>query len=1069
MTLKNFIVYGLLVLAGTAAAADAPTDPAKPKPKKPAPKRDYIARLSDADMSAFSKRFESELWPIMTRGKGDCAHCHDGDGKSQLELPDEHADMAFKHLLSEDRFDSQNPAGILARITSKDPKLMMPPPASKKPWSDAEIALLRKFEDDLKPKLRADATKMDEIFPMELLGPYTDKTASDSSGNTFITFYQLKRKVKIIFNDDWRRDDTDLFNEHIALFGGADFVRSHNESSKASATFLTGVDLMGQDLASRAYIQSSGPFAGRAKDLPSPDGTATPSDAYKAEIARLYQRILFRDPTSDEIGNAFKFIQNVSKAEQQIAVQPQTLRFTLSVAGSDGLSTRKEFSIPVINDACGLYQEFINQNVTGKENARKKLNSTFTFKAGDDAGCFLLSNTATNGNVSLAGLEIKGPLPGGETKTIGMKDAAVKLFGAWKFVDRTLPAYEDNNDNKGSSSISIPIHVEKSGQYEITVLWKPNDAGGGGGGGGGKGKGRGGDASTNAENVLAEVLSYDITHHSVEPPQPVPPKGEAHFTINETVDNVPFIDLKTIFQFGADDGVEINNANTKRIVVADACTFVLDPRQEGAKLTDKFTVKGSEADGNKTWAEFKPGQFKPYNTVGPKLLSDDNAKKGELKLLYKPSTHKDNWKPDQFYHVRMIIPGKGGNETQAPVVVHAQKSSPIIQLNPPLRLHVGGEAVLDASNTYNLQKSALKFMWTQTGGPHVDLGDSSAPRVTFKTPALSAQQAAWEGLCRALLQHPDFLFTRPPSLAKTTDKDARAKLQLVKIAQDLIGRVPNVAELAKLKDGQPIEKFVDDYLKSSEFKDFYFHRIRLTLESHGGGEEDEPARLWTFVCLNDRPFKEILTADYSVDASFKKVDRPAYHGKTGVLTMKGFIDGKPGLPHFNYAAVVCEKFLGYVFEVPASIVAQREGATAASTTHPDGVCYSCHKILTPLAFQRMKWDDKGKFIDKDERGKPIDDSDHQLVPSYPFKGNGMEAFAVQAQNKERFIRTMIQTHFIFYFGREMRYEEDERALYKKLWDNVNANNFAIKPMLRALLTSPEYLDANPGHGRVAEK
>ena len=69
-------------------------------------------------------------------------------------------------------------------------------------------------------------------------------------------------------------------------------------------------------------------------------------------------------------------------------------------------------------------------------------------------------------------------------------------------------------------------------------------------------------------------------------------------------------------------------------------------------------------------------------------------------------------------------------------------------------------------------------------------------------------------------------------------------------------------------------------------------------------------------------FREILAADYSVDTSFKKIERAAFYGKTGVLTMKGFIDGKPGLPHFNYAAVVCEKFLGYVFEVPANIDGQ---------------------------------------------------------------------------------------------------------------------------------------------------
>ena len=1066
----SYFFLGILAIAAVAGAGETAPPPSNPpaKPKKPVvPKREFVARMSDADMAAFSKRFETELWPIMTRSKGDCTHCHDGDSKSQLQIPDENADTAFKHLLTEDRFDVKSPSGILARLISKDAKLVMPPPASKKPWSDAEIGLLKNFIADMQPKLRADATKMDEMFPIELLAKFAEKLPDDQGGNTFVTYYQLKRKIKAIFNDDWRRDEKDLFIENIALFGGADFVRSYNESSKASATFLTGVDLMGQDIASRAYLQSTGPFAGRAKNLPPPAGMKGPDDAYKADIVRMYQRMLFREPSSDEIDNAFKFIQNVCKAEAQIAMQPQTFRFSLTVSDAEGLSTRKEFSVPAINDACGLYQEFINENAAGKEAARKKLNGVFTFKAGDEAGQFMLSNAATNGNVSLAGIEIKGPLGNGadgETKTIGVKDPLVKFFGAWKFVDKTPPSYEDGNDNKGSSSITIPIRVEKSGQYEIAVLWKPSD-----GGGGKDAKGKPKAVTVNAENVLVEVLSFDATRHSIEPAKPVPPKGEAHFNIDETVNNVKFLDLKTIFQFGPADGVEIDNAGTKRPVVADACTFALDPRQEGAKITETLTVKGNEADGRELWKDYDPGQFKPYNSVGPKLLYDGNEKKGELKIVYKPSVRKDLWKPAEFYRVRLIVPGKAGNETQAPVIVHAQKSSPIVQLNPPLRLHVGGEAVLDASNTYNLQRGTLTFSWIQTAGPRVEIADPSAPRVAFKVPALGAQQAAWEGLCRALLQHPDFLFSRPPTLAKIDDKAARAKLQLVKIAQDLVGRTPNADELQRLKDGQPVEKFVDDYLKTGEFKDFYFHRIRLTLESHGGDSEDEPARLWTYICLNDRPFKEILSADYSVDKDFKKIERAAHYGKTGVLTMKGFIDGKPGLPHFNYAAVVCEKFLGYVFEVPANIVAMREGATAASTTHPSSSCYSCHKILTPLALQRTRWDDKGKFLEKDEKGKPIDDSDHALVPSYPFKGNGLEAFAVQAQHKERFIRTMIQTHFIFFFGREMRYEDDERALYKKLWDTAASSNYSIKQMLRTLLTSPEYLEAHPGNSKIAIK
>ena len=182
-----------------------------------------------------------------------------------------------------------------------------------------------------------------------------------------------------------------------------------------------------------------------------------------------------------------------------------------------------------------------------------------------------------------------------------------------------------------------------------------------------------------------------------------------------------------------------------------------------------------------------------------------------------------------------------------------------------------------------------------------------------------------------------------------------------------------------------------------------------------------------------------------------------HHGKSGILTMKGFIEGKPGLPHFNYAAQVAEKFLGYVFEVPDEIVDMRDGVTAAATTSIDSVCYSCHKILTPLAFQRLYWDDRGNYRRHDDRGVPIDPSDRGLVAVYPFKGTGMEAFAVQAQNKERFIRTMINTHFAFYFGREMRWEDDERSLYRRLWESVHENDFAIRALIKSILTSPEYL------------
>jgi hypothetical protein len=215
--------------------------------------------------------------------------------------------------------------------------------------------------------------------------------------------------------------------------------------------------------------------------------------------------------------------------------------------------------------------------------------------------------------------------------------------------------------------------------------------------------------------------------------------------------------------------------------------------------------------------------------------------------------------------------------------------------------------------------------------------------------------------------------------------------------------------------------------------------------------------LWTYITTHDRPFKEILTADYTVDVNGAKQARPAYHGKTGVLTMKGFIEGKPGLPHFNYPAQVTEKFLGYVFEVPDSVLQQRDGITAAATTDPNSVCYTCHKVLTPLAYQRNLWDDEGNFRLHDDTGMKLDATDQNLVASYPYKGNGIEAFALQAQNKERFIRTILQTHFVWYFGREMRFDSDERGLYERLWNTTAQSNYALRPLVRAIVLSPEYL------------
>src|SRR5262249_28098305 len=155
---------------------------------------------------------------------------------------------------------------------------------------------------------------------------------------------------------------------------------------------------------------------------------------------------------------------------------------------------------------------------------------------------------------------------------------------------------------------------------------------------------------------------------------------------------------------------------------------------------------------------------------------------------------------------------------------------------------------------------------------------------------------------------------------------------------------------------------------------------------------------------------------------------------------KGYIVGKPGLPHFTYASRVLGDFMGVTFNVPQSIIDMRLNSTAASTVDPTSVCFSCHQMLTPLEEQRARWADDGSYAATDPSGATIDDSDQGLVAGYPFKGEGMEAFSTQAVKKEAFIRQMINAHFLLLFGREMRATLDERVIYKQLWDlNVQSN------------------------------
>jgi hypothetical protein len=327
--------------------------------------------------------------------------------------------------------------------------------------------------------------------------------------------------------------------------------------------------------------------------------------------------------------------------------------------------------------------------------------------------------------------------------------------------------------------------------------------------------------------------------------------------------------------------------------------------------------------------------------------------------------------------------------------------------------------------------------------------------VSRLVPLSPSKTEAWAGLCEALVRHPDSIFTLAPSV-KTAAPADKERLQIIKLSLDFAGRIPTLTERTSLA-GKSVAEKVDYFLKTPDFRDFYFHRTRVRTESIGTAESDEPASLWTYLAVNGAPFQELLTADYTVTANLAKAARGPEHGKTGVLTMPGFIKTKAGLPHYNYAARVMTDFMGQLFEVPPDLVAMRVNATAASTVDPKSRCIACHGVLTPLATQRLRWADDGTYRTTDDKGAPIDDSDRGMVPDYPYKGQGMEAFSTQAVKKERFLRQTFQSQFLFFLGRQMRYNLDERTVYLAMWRAAFDKNGDLRETMKILANVPSYL------------
>ncbi len=220
---------------------------------------------------------------------------------------------------------------------------------------------------------------------------------------------------------------------------------------------------------------------------------------------------------------------------------------------------------------------------------------------------------------------------------------------------------------------------------------------------------------------------------------------------------------------------------------------------------------------------------------------------------------------------------------------------------------------------------------------------------------------------------------------------------LVRASMSLQGKRPTLDELHRVKDDpRSFEAIVDGYLETAGFAEMIrdLHNEALTARTGAAiypagfpaigpladmdvqrinvSVTDAPLRLIEHVVMNDRPYTEIVTADYTVaDEVVAEVWGLPYEGSGPSWEQTRYQDGRAhagvlsdswlftrhsttssnknrGRANVISRALLCNDFISRQLEVDSSInLADEDEVADAVVANP--ACASCHQTLDPLA------------------------------------------------------------------------------------------------------------------------
>lgn len=273
---------------------------------------------------------------------------------------------------------------------------------------------------------------------------------------------------------------------------------------------------------------------------------------------------------------------------------------------------------------------------------------------------------------------------------------------------------------------------------------------------------------------------------------------------------------------------------------------------------------------------------------------------------------------------------------------------------------------------------------------------------------------------------------------------------LRKIALDLTNHAPSDEDYAALKAGTPLGTFVDKYLATPEFSqvafDVYRGEFAPSTLVPDDADKAEPARIARRLLVNNIDFRDLVTANYSVDESGNTVEGtngPA----AGVLSTQNYLSAFTGIEYRNWAGHLLKTIAGIeltaISDVPEGVDASREGLA----TNP--ACAGCH--ANPL----NGVDYVAAFHDcYDDKGLKIEGCTPKMTEFLGKTGSTLvDLGRILADSPEWRAQTIQSFHWLFW-GRGIGRNETSR--YRRAEAAWLEDNYRPHALVKHMVLAPEY-------------